>query len=351
MNVVSGAAALATNGAPDANAELLSSLATKIEQVVTPLVPADRPVALLDFPTSPNVGDSAIWLGTMSYLERRGIRPVYMSSYHTFSASALERRIGNGTILLTGGGNFGDLYPPHQVLREEVVQRFPRHRIVQLPQTVYFQSHDALERARRVFDSHPDVTLLVRDRASLERARAHFRAPSHLCPDMALVLGPQARPKRRADHVVWLSRADKETPPPPHAEPPTGVHAIDWLNDDRTVLWRLHRRIGRVMRGRPGLRELLQGPLSRTYAPLARERLERGHRMLGAGQVVITNRLHAHILCLLLGTPHVLLDNSYGKVRDFYDTWTHVSPLVEWGANEPQAISRALEMLAKLMTG
>jgi len=151
--------------------------------------------------------------------------------------------------------------------------------------------------------------------------------------------------------VVWLTRADKESPGVSHAEPPPGVHPIDWLNDDHTLLWRLNRRIGHMLRSRPRLRVMLQGALSRTYAPLARERVERGHRMLGSGKVVITNRLHAHILCLMLGVPHVVLDNSYGKVRGFYETWTHVSPLVEWGANEPEAFARALAILARLMGG
>ena len=331
------------------NAALMSTLAQTIDRVLTPLVPADRPVALLDFPSTANVGDSAIWLGTMVYLERRGIHPVYTCSYHTFSAAALKRKIGNGTILLHGGGNFGDLYAPHQLLREEVVRGFPRHRIVQLPQTIYFKSTEALDRARRTFDAHPDVTLLARDAASLERARAHFRAPSFLCPDMALELESHVRPAVGVDPVVWLTRADKESPSALPATPPPGVRATDWLNDDHTLLWMLNRRMGHMLRSRPRLRGFLQSALSRTYAPLARERVERGNRLLRAGKVVVTNRLHAHIMCLLLGVPHVVLDNNYGKVRAFYDTWTHPSPLVEWGANETEAFSQALAMLSRLM--
>jgi pyruvyl transferase EpsO len=38
--------------------------------------------------------------------------------------------------------------------------------------------------------------------------------------------------------------------------------------------------------------------------------------------VVITDRLHAHILSLLLGIPHAVLDNSYGKVGRFLAAWT-----------------------------
>jgi pyruvyl transferase EpsO len=38
--------------------------------------------------------------------------------------------------------------------------------------------------------------------------------------------------------------------------------------------------------------------------------------------VVITDRLHAHILSLLLDLPHAVLDNSYGKLHRFLDAWT-----------------------------
>jgi pyruvyl transferase EpsO len=333
-------------GNPDAG--LISALARKIEDVLAPVVVADRPVALLDFPWSPNVGDSMIWLGVRAYLARRGIRPCYSCSSRTYSRDALARRIGNGTILLSGGGNFGDLYPTHQELREEVVAAFPQNRIVQLPQTMYFTSPAALDRARRVFDRHAQVTLLVRDLESLTRARESFGAPSQLCPDMAFELGLLRRETQATHPVVWLARDDKEAVARPRIEPPPGVTRVDWVQDDDTPLLYANRRLGHTLRWHPWMRESLQGVLTWTYAPLAQERMQRGVRMLGAGQAVVTNRLHAHILCLLLGIPHTLLDNNYGKVHGFYRAWTSTSALAEWGAREDEAFARAAVRAAEM---
>src|SRR5207249_3440314 len=81
--------------------------------------------------------------------------------------------------------------------------------------------------------------------------------------------------------------------------------------------------------------------------PLAWERLLRGCCLLSKGCVVITDRLHGHILCLLLGIPHVLLDNNYGKVRWFYETWTRDCPLACWAASPPEALALAEAMLAR----
>ena len=80
------------------------------------------------------------------------------------------------------------------------------------------------------------------------------------------------------------------------------------------------------------------------YDMTARARLIRGLRILSAGKVVVTDRLHAHILCLLMNIPHVLLDNSYGKVNNFVDTWTKDSPLVHLS----DSISSVPDLLASI---
>ena len=334
------------SGAPaadaDRNTALLGSLERTIEATLDPLVPRDRPVALIDFPHAPNVGDSVIWMGSLSFLARRGMKPAYSCSNHTYSRTLLASRVGDGTILLNGGGNFGDLYPSHQALREAVAHDFPRNRVVQLPQTIHFETAEARARARSVFDAHPDFILLVRDQASLALARETFRAPAQLCPDMAFLIGPTPRLVSPSVPVLWLARRDKESAAgaaSPQNVP--GVHRTDWVwEEDNSVIW-LNQRLRRLLRHRPGLRAPLQGLLSSTYAPVARERMRRGMRLIGAGRVVVTNRLHGHILCLLLGIRHVLLDNSYGKVRGFYDAWTRPSPLAEWSDDESDALARA----------
>jgi pyruvyl transferase EpsO len=145
--------------------------------------------------------------------------------------------------------------------------------------------------------------------------------------------------------VVWLARSDKERRDGAAPEAPKDVLKTDWLVDDRTGVTLLNRRLNLLVRRFPALRGLW-APLSRTFRPLARERMSRGARILGQGRVVITNRLHGHILSMLLGIPHVVLDNRYGKVRGFFDTWTHASPLVEWADDEGRALERAREMAA-----
>ena len=320
--------------APEAAApDLVAALGAEIDAALRALVPVDRPVALLDFPVYSNVGDSAIWLGATRSLKRRGVRSLaYVCSFKTWSRRSLARAIGDGTILLSGGGNFGDRYAPHQRLREEVIAAFPSHRILQLPQSIWFQSADGLERARRVLGSHQSLTLLVRDRASLEIARREFRGtPSLLCPDMAFGLGSLAETRPPSDRVVWLSRTDTESVSRGPVETPAGFERVDWVGAPATFTGRWLHRAHRRLRGNAAAMRWL-------YGPVARARLRRGVAILSGARSVVSDRLHGHILCLLLGIPHVVLPNSNGKVRAFFDTWTHGSPLAHWCDGEAEAL-------------
>lgn len=78
----------------------------------------------------------------------------------------------------------------------------------------------------------------------------------------------------------------------------------------------------------------------------SRARLRYGLNMLGAGNIVITDRLHAHILCTLSGIPHVIISDRYGKVKQFYMTWMTSNSLVRSADGPKQAFVEA-DVLAR----
>ncbi len=317
----------------------LMALRRSMQDVLEPLLAGVERAALLDFPAHANVGDSAIWLGTLACLRERGTTLCYTCDHSTYSRATLARRLGNGVILLSGGGNFGDIWKQSQRLREQVVRDFPDTRIIQLPQSVMFHDERELERARAVFDAHPALTLLVRDERSLRFASENFRATALLCPDMALWLGPLSRPVPARKQLVWLARTDRERA----ATPPEGVRTVDWLDEPPATDLRLERFIRELVVEHPRAERPLRGTLSRTADRVAATRLRRGCSILSEGRVVITDRLHAHILSLLLGIPSVILDNSYGKLRDFYETWTRGNELAALAGDPQQAMTLAME--------
>jgi pyruvyl transferase EpsO len=304
---------------------LVQELRATLLGTLGPLLHGTSATALIDFPAHSNVGDSAIWLGALAALRAIGVpAPSYSCDASTYDRAALARAIGDGTILFTGGGSFGDLWERHLRLRERVVADFPRHRIIQLPESVHFERAESLARSRAVWDAHERVTILVRDRASLAFMQREFKTPALLAPDLAFALGALERPAPLSRDLLWLKRADKEDLFPQHQP----ADAVDWIAEPPTRLIAWTDGLRDAMARRPWLQPAARGLLRFSYVPLATQRLDRGLRLLSSARVLVTDRLHGHILAMQLGIPHVVLDNSYGKLHHFISTWTHASPLV-----------------------
>jgi pyruvyl transferase EpsO len=329
--------------------DTVRALSGRIDEVLRPLLVPGATCALLDFPDHANVGDSAIWLGERAWLRRSGLRVCYTCDVATYSRGRLAARLGDGgVILLHGGGNLGDFWVEHQQFREAVIQDFPEHRIIQLPQTIYFMDEWGIGEARRVFDAHRDLTLLCRDQPSLSFARERFAAPCLLCPDMAFSLGALERPGPTASDIVWLGRTDAESAALPVPDLEAGIERTDWLEETPAPA----HEVNAALRGRLDQkvedRDAVLDALTDNQDLLAAERLQRGCRILSRGKVVITDRLHGHILCLLLGIPHVLLDNVYGKIRNFVETWTCDCPLARTASSPEEALRQALRIADSL---
>jgi pyruvyl transferase EpsO len=306
-------------------------------------------VALLDFPRYGNVGDRLLWLGALEAIRTVGPgAPVYTCTKHTFDPGELRRRLGDdGLVLLLGGGSFGDLWPGIHQHRLEVLRSLADLPVLQLPQSVWFQERGALwEATKRALGSHPRFHLLVRERQSLEIATAAFDAPVTMLPDLALALPPPPPPARPPRHaIVWLGRRDKELLHPPPEGPLPDVHVADWVREPRSWRRRWSRTIGRLA-ALPGAPRALARLHAMGFDALARRRVRAGVDLVAAGSVLVTDRLHGHVLAAMLGRPHVVLDNAYGKVGAVLDAWTGGLGGVHRAADGAQALERARALLA-----
>jgi exopolysaccharide biosynthesis predicted pyruvyltransferase EpsI len=297
-------------------ADSLAKLRQKISDQIQPLLD-DEPFALIDFPDHSNVGDSAIWLGETAFFSESKRTPAYCSSLKSHSSTDMKTAIGDGTIFLHGGGNFGTIWKSHQDFRIDMLTRFPRQRIVQFPQSIHFESFEMVEETAKAIERHGNFILLVRDKRSLDFARCHFECDAFLCPDMAFYLGPLER-KSPIHDFFYLLRTDFERSVMGRAQHPgRSLEINDWLKEDRMAI-RMSAAVSRLMDlgMNPDNARLMK------YERLARTRLQRGIDMLSSGRVVVTDRLHGHIMSTLLGIPHVALDNSYGKLQNFILAWT-----------------------------
>ncbi|MBP0495695.1 polysaccharide pyruvyl transferase family protein [Pararoseomonas indoligenes] len=279
---------------------------------------SEDPFAIVDFPDIRNPGDSAIWMGQIRYLaamHRR--RPAFLSKMRDFSADDLIKAVPSGPIFIQGGGTFGDIWVGHQNFREYLMERFPDRRIIQFPQSIHFKSAKRLEQAKRAIERHGNFVLLVRDSQSEWIARRHFNCDIRLCPDMAFWMGPVKPLGEVGVPVLCVLREDKERARPDHTLAPD-MPAEDWINE---AAWKIKaaKAIGYASAA-------LVPPFGeaqfRALDSAAHARVSRGFVHLSRARAIVTDRLHVHIFCLLLGQPHAVLDNSYGKVRAFMETFS-----------------------------
>ena len=335
---------------------LLTTLNAEIDNGLRVVLGGARRVALVNFPNRSTPGDLAIWLGTRIALRRLGVRVAYQCAWDTCSVTALRKAVPDGPVLINGGGNFGDLYGGQQGLRERLLAELRGIPIVQLPQSIHFEQAENLERVRRLVAAHGKVTLLVREHRSEKLARDHFDADVRLVPDMALALGPLPRLGTPEVDVTWLhwNAGDREYVE--HGGPPEGVstRVVNWVGPlEDEPKWsprqRFARKANTVLRARaqrdPDFAARAWRPLGATFVPLSKAWVWRGLHVLGSGRVLVTDKLHGHLLALLAGIPHVALDNSYGKVSGVYQAYTHGSSLVRWAEDGDMARALALELL------
>ena len=190
-----------------------------------------------------------------------------------------------------------------------MLERFLDREVIQLLQSIHFEHPGRVARTAQAIPRHGRFRLLVRDQPSYEFATTNFDCEVRLCPDTAFFLGTLDHQGTPEVDIFYLMRTDKERALGAPTGPPGYTSWVaDWVTESRLSI-QAHKLLGiaRGLRGgwpgRAALRRV-------RYDAAARARVVRGCRLLSSGRVVITDRLHAHILCLRLGIPHAVLGNS-----------------------------------------
>lgn len=303
--------------------ELIAELQNKTHDCLKSYVVQDEPLAILDFPDIKNCGDSAIWLGEMAYLhDRHKKRPSYISRIEDFSAEALKQAVPTGPIFIHGGGNFGDIWETHQDFRERVLELFPDRQIIQFPQSIHYKSQERALQSARAIGRHKNFVLLVRDEESLHFAQKNFDCKVELCPDMAFCIG-EVKPDAPQFPVLAMLREDIEQVGKVDRTAYPDIPKEDWITESAEKVRRA-KRLGAasaILHLKPSEIRL------RKLDAAAHNRFQRGIRQISRGRAIVTDRLHVHICSLLIGRPHAVLDNSYGKIRRFMNAFSGGSDL------------------------
>ena len=293
-------------------------------------------VMIFGLAVNENKGDSAITVGEILLLRRLKIEVVFHCFYGSCSkkdlikAEKLSKEYSNTSllILLHGGGNVLS-YIGADILREYVLKRFIDFEVVLFPQSIWPRILDSqIKHFQEVYSSHPHLTFLYRDRDSYTKGITLFpKVRALLAPDMAFQIGAVTRIMSPTHDILWLRRSDDESLKYeiPDIVTKYDVSIEDWLK------W--------------------PTPKGSTDMETAFLMATNGFLFLQRGRVVITDRLHGHILSTLLGIPHVILDPVNSKISSYMKSWTGGLTKVKYANSSSSAFDKALVLLKQLSTG
>ncbi|MEB4871367.1 polysaccharide pyruvyl transferase family protein [Priestia megaterium] len=277
------------------------------------VIPSGSKIYYLDYPLHTNVGDLLIYKGSEKFFENNNIKVKARYSVFNFPQNLSIPK--DCIIVFHGGGNFGDLWVSHQHFRESVISKYSHHRIVILPQTLYFKDNNNYIKAKKLFSKHPDLHIYARDKRSLNQLKG-FSKNLYLSPDMAHELWPLTPSTPSQKKPLYLLRRDKEVNKNNRFKIGTNQDVFDW-ND--LVTKKDSKRVQEIKK------EYQNKKVSNAVAwsKFSDSLINKAVSLFSTHNNVITTRLHGHILACLLNKENTLYDNSYGKNYQYYRTWTH----------------------------
>lgn len=277
---------------------------------------------LLNTPDHINIGDQLIWQGEIDFLESIGIKPKYSTSLYYFDWRPFTK---DTLILLHGGGNFGDIWEFHQEFRMKVIEKYPENDIVVFPQSVQYNSTDKIKEDAKRFASHSNVTICARDQYSYDLLKKYYSNAIIMVPDMAFCMDiskwKKGKPKKQK---LLLKRVDREISSKFDYANYTSFSQRDWPTYDNTVFnfsLRVYEKIVRTF-GKYFLSKKSKDTTFGIKLILDRDYLiQKGFDFISSYELVVSTRLHGHILSLIMQVPTIMTDNDYGKNSRFYNTW------------------------------
>lgn len=209
-------------------------------------------------------------------------------------------------IILSGGGNMGDLYPRYEALRRLIIKNFPNNKIIIFPQTIDYTNDKygrrELKKSADIYSKHKFLTVCARESKSYDIMKSIY--PNVLLvPDIVLYLYGKLEVEdiSRSNTVGICLREDKES----------------------IISEQLREQIVNAARSRFDnivyLSTMGQYSSAITTDLQRFETIKSKIKEFSKCKLIITDRLHGMIFSVLARIPCFAIDNSNKKVSGVYE--------------------------------
>ena len=216
----------------------------------------------------------------------------------------VKKNIKPGDIVTSvGGGNLGDMYDQIEYIRQLTVRYFPKNKFISFPQTFDFsgtiQGIKSLRIAQKVYNAHPNMFFIAREKTSFKLMKEHFNKTTVLLtPDIVISLDKEKPIQNRSGAVICM-RSDKE----------------------KNISENQSNYILNEIKSRFDLVTFNDTHINRSNLSIEEREteLEKIWNTFKSAELVVTDRLHGMIFCFITNTPCLVFQNNNHKVRETYD--------------------------------
>ena len=259
-------------------------------------------VFLVYTPTHENLGDHAIAQAEKFLLDELGIyyTEITTPEIHKLKEFGLLKLFNKTKVFINGGGNLGTLWFNVETIFRDIMLAAPKADILIFPSTIYYEDTDfgkeEFEKSKTIYNNHKNLTLYARENFSYEIMNDAYNNVK-LVPDMVFSLNKSEKNVIR-DGAVLCIRSDLERS----------------LNQEDEVF--IYKQIQQLFGDKVTKTDMCVGhdiPVENRNCEL-NEKFEQFRN----AKLVITDRLHCMIFCVITGTPCIVINSKSPKVKGCY---------------------------------
>lgn len=267
----------------------------------TKLYEYDRLPAFIIFnsPDYSNIGDHAIAVAEKKFLKNafpdKCVIEISCSQYikeNLLIRGAIKK---DDIIILSGGGYIGSLWLWLEDITKNIIDNYKENKIYIFPQTIYFDDTNIGKAEKKMLsecvNNHPMLSVLSRDEASYKLSKEMFgeHVKKYLYPDMVLYLNEPGKSVR--NDVMVCIRDDKENAGTIEQDV---IKILDELGENAKLFSTIYSE--------------------NVFLDQREEIVNNFLQEVGKARLVITDRLHAVLFCVVTHTPCIAFDNKSKKI-------------------------------------
>jgi exopolysaccharide biosynthesis predicted pyruvyltransferase EpsI len=221
------------------------------------------------------------------------------------------------TILMHGGGNFGDIWRIHSDYRNKFIARFKDNKFVVFPQTINYQNQSLIKKDYKKLLQNNNLYIMTRCLDSHDFAKKNFpKITSMYVPDPAFMLGPLRPISEPIYDILILRRTDKESKFQFTEWEASYLEILSFRYTYLDVDWYFFKEEKYLYMSNYYKDDYpITSPNTTIHIQeILDQRKLLVNRIMSQGRIIVTDRMHASIYGLLLGKVHIIVDDLYKKI-------------------------------------